>query len=422
MKINLNEKLKKIISARDLAYLATYSTLWIFPILISWIVASNGKFFSFGALQWQLINLRSISLIIIVSFFISLFTGLLCSKLIQKYWKLEAQKNNFDGYKYVFLFILSAFSLVGLFLSFGGTIFEKAYSGANYSWLDIGAYNIVFDIAYFSISLIVLRKYGILICLFLNTLVFLPVLACGSRIDFTSVQLAILIFLLFVEQSSLKKKFISIIFLMLWTFAILQIIGQIRNQYAEAINSNIYSVENLSYPPIRNIPSANTLYLGTLGNIGLSFFQIYGLVAKDPKKTIGLKKAFNAYAIRLIPGPLLKDRPRDFSGTLPEIIGVGATHSLAEGYLIKGLAGVILISIFFGLMGGCSLFFLRRYENSQSIKNVLLFSFPWILLIRGGWYQLFAIFKASSFLIALLLIFYFVDNYIYARSGQENSQ
>jgi hypothetical protein len=417
--MNLSEKIKEIITIKEIAFLISYILLWIFPILISLIAALSGNYFSYGGVEWQLINLKSIFLILLLSFVTSLIASIIFLKSSQKKWKPKKKKNNIKIYKYIFLFILAIFSLTGLFFSFGGTIFEKAYSGQNFSWLGIGAYNVVFDIVFFVISIAILKRYGIFAHIFLNTLIFLPILICGSRIDFISVQLAISFFIVFVRKNTLKRNFFDLFFLLIWVFTISQIVGQVRNQFAEAkttVGATTYSLENLSNPPIAYIPSEKIFYLGTFGNIGLSFFQVYGLLNSNPELTVGFKKAIADYSIRLIPGTILENRPNDFSGTLPEIIGVGATHSLAEGYLIKNLPGVFLVSIFFGILAGFSQLAITKYEKFNSIENCILFSFPLIMLIRSGWYQLFSIFKAASFIVALLLIFYLMDKCIHKLS------
>jgi hypothetical protein len=413
--MNLCEKIKEIITIKEIAFLISYILLWIFPVLISCIVALSGNYFSFSGVEWQLINLKSITLILLLSLVTSWIASIIFLKYFLKKWKPINKKNNIEIHKYFFLLILAIFSLIGLFFSFGGTIFEKAYSGANFSWLGIGAYNVVFDIVYFVISVAILKRYGLFLYIFLSTLIFSPILICGSRIDFISVQLAASFFIVFVRKNTFKKNFFDLLFLLIWAFTILQIVGQVRNQFAEAttVRATTYSLENLSTIQVGYTLDTNTFYLGTFGNIGSSFFQVYGLLKTNPDLTIGFKKAIEAYLIRLIPGSILKNRPNDFSGSLPEIIGVGATHSLAEGYLIKNLVGVFLVSIFFGILAASSQFALLRYEKFNSIENLILFSFPLILLIRGGWYQLFAIFKAASFLAVLFFIFYLMDKFIH---------
>ena len=233
-------------------------------------------------------------------------------------------------------------------------------------------------------------------------------------------QLAISFFIGFVRKNTFRRNFFDLFFLLVWVFTISQIVGQVRNQFAEAPTARAmtYSLENLSNPQIAYIPSTNTYYLGTFGNIGLSFFQVYGLLNTNPELTVGFKKAIKDYSIRLIPGSILENRPNDFSGTLPEIIGVGATHSLAEAYLIKNSLGVFLVSIFFGILAGFSQLAITRYEKFNSIENLIFFSFPLIMLIRSGWYQLFSIFKAASFIVALLLIFYLMDKFVH-KNKQE---
>jgi len=416
--MNLSEKIKEITTIKEIIFLISYSLLWLFPILISWIVALSRNYFSLSGLEWQLINLKSISLALLLSFVTSLTASFIFIKFFQKNWKPINKKNNIEIYKYLFLLILAIFSLTGLFFSFGGTIFEKAYSGSNFQWLGIGAYSVVFDIVYAVISMAILRRYGIFAYIFLNTLIFFPILICGSRIDFLSVQLAALFFIVFVRKNTFRKNLLDLFILIIWTLIIFQIVGQTRNHLGEPASTltKTFSIENLSSPPIASIPGKKTFYLGHFGNIGLSFFQVYGLLNTNPELTVGFKKAIEAYSIRLIPGVILKNRPNDFSGNLPENIGDGATHSLAEGYLIKNLTGVFLVSILFGILAGFSQLALTRYEKFNSTENLILFLFPLIILIRSGWYQLFSVFKAASFLVALFFIFYLMDKFIHNKN------
>lgn len=144
-------------------------------------------------------------------------------------------------------------------------------------------------------------------------------------------------------------------------------------------------------------------YLSTIGDIGVSVFQIVGILQEQMHLAIGMGEAILSYALRLLPGPLFANRPEDFAAQLPEAIGGGALHPLGEGYLIFGLWGCAFVGAIFGVLIAFAILAGRHYRSSRSPLSLILFMLPWLLLIRGGWYQFFALIKSIELLLLLLL-------------------
>lgn len=143
-------------------------------------------------------------------------------------------------------------------------------------------------------------------------------------------------------------------------------------------------------------------YLSTFGDLGASVFQVVGL--EQVHGVIGLGSAMLSYTARLLPGPFFSNRPNDFWLQLPELIGGGALHPLGEGYLISGLSGCALIGAVFGVLIAISIFASGHLRSTRSPILWMVFAFPWLLLIRGGWYQFFSILKSLEILLLFISI------------------
>jgi hypothetical protein len=121
---------------------------------------------------------------------------------------------------------------------------------------------------------------------------------------------------------------------------------------------------------------------------------------------IGISHFFHVYFLRLIPGFILQNRPGDFAFLGLINFGGGALHAIGEGFLISKMFGVLFVSFIFGLLGAFSGFFAEQFKKNPSAFSWFAFAFPWLILIRGGWYQFFAVFKGLEiFVIFLLLLF-----------------
>ena len=70
--------------------------------------------------------------------------------------------------------------------------------------------------------------------------------------------------------------------------------------------------------------------------------------------------------------------------------------------MISGLSGCALIGAVFGALIAVSIFASKNFRPTRSPILWILFVFPWLLLIRGGWYQFFSILKSLEILLLLL--------------------
>ena len=380
-----------------------YIFFLLFPVGASWLVAASGNYFSYTSQQWQSKNIELVGTILIIS----MVLAILAACVVIKYYsnrKVEKKRSfplPITNVQLSCLAVIAVFSGIGLFLSFEGTIFQRAYGGASAIWLGNGAWSIFFIIAIFLISISIIERYSIYLANIFTVISFSPILLSGSRIDYISVQLAMMIYVLYICKKNIKQRLFMVLGVGVWTVGFAQIIGVFRNHYLTGIENR----QILESPIGRVATTENNFFnLSTFGDIGSSMFQIIGLLKELPNRMVGFSDAFVVYAIRMLPGPFFSNRPSGFSVQLPEIIGNGATHSLAEGYFVSGVIGVMLVSLMVGVLLGFSVIAGRNYRSTRSLSALIIFSFPWLLLIRGGWYQFFAFFKAAEVTLLIYII------------------
>lgn len=92
---------------------------------------------------------------------------------------------------------------------------------------------------------------------------------------------------------------------------------------------------------------------------------------------------------------------------MSEPIGGGSLHAMGEAFLIGGYFGYIFVGIFMGALISASIFSSVIFKGFQPAVRSLIFVFPWLLLIRGGWYQLFSIIKSIEICLFLIILLYF---------------
>ena len=235
-------------------------------------------------------------------------------------------------------------------------------------------------------------------------LIFLPFVFCGSRVDFLSILVAEIVFLLVYSEKSLNSRVIGGAFTLLVVGAVCYIVGMIRYSMHSSI---VYSIKHIGYSfsSIDNLTphSSSRFYLSTIGDIGVSVFQVFGLL-QQYKINIGLHDVILNYAWRLLPGSIFQGRPGDFVSMLPENIGGGSLHALGEGYLIHGIVGCVVFSGFFGILGAISICAGEIFKKTPSAICWLVFAFPWLILIRGGWYQFYSVIKSIEILFFILFL------------------
>jgi hypothetical protein len=397
---SLHKFFNQIMMNKKYLLVILYIFFLLFPVGASWLVAASGNYFSYTSQHWQSKNIELVGTILIIS----MVLAILAACVVIKYYsnrKVEKKRSfplPITNVQLSCLAVIAVYSGIGLFLSFEGTIFQRAYGGASAIWLGNGAWSIFFIIAIFLISISIIERYSIYLANIFTVISFSPILLSGSRIDYISVQLAMMIYVLYICKKNIKQRLFMVLGVGVWTIGVAHIIGVFRYQYWEGAE-----ISRVLKSPIY-ITEPNVFNLSTFGDIGSSMFQIIGLLKEVPNRMVGLSDAFVVYAIRMLPGPFFSNRPSGFSVQLPEIIGNGATHSLAEGYFVSGVIGVMLVSLMVGVLLGFSVIAGRNYRSTRSLSALIIFSFPWLLLIRGGWYQFFAFFKAAEVTLLIYII------------------
>jgi hypothetical protein len=371
----------------------------LFPIIICWTVAVFGFRYSYVSPIYQNQNINIVGTCILVA----ALSGVLVAISVLSH--LKSRPSLFSialtipspkGAESIILGGILLLAAIGLFKSFDGTIFVKEYTGAVYIWLGYGAWSVTF-------LLLMCMLFGTVIALGRNrfltitlaTIIFIPFLANGSRIDYLSFMMALIVSRLILENGTLKNRIFSALGIFFWTALVAKYIGAARYQNFKL---------GLTFNDI-GLKEDNIFHLSTFGDLGASVFQVVGLLKHGVNDNVGIMKSFLSYAHRLLPGPFFTDRPKDFWLELSEPIGGGALHSIGEGYLISGLAGCAAVGAVFGLLIAISIFAGINFRKSPSALMWTIAVFPWLLLIRGGWYQFFAIFKSLQvFLLIICLI------------------
>lgn len=390
----------KLPSLTEVAVVILFLFAWLAPVIAAWGVSSAGRLFSFVAPNWQNQNVDIVGMGILVALGSGIAAAFLAITGLNGIWRLQwpdSSMRTMDPGQRIFLAVATLVAAVGLFLSFGGTIFEKSYSGPSVVWLGYGAWSVTF---LFLLGLLVgdyfasrsFRAWMVPVI----TMVFLPFLLSGSRIDFLSFMLALAVYIFVLHEAKLPARILGVAAIMAWAGGVAILIGAARYS----------SHEVSSFDIAQSIPFALTdrmFYLSTFGDIGVSVFQVVGILQEQMDLAIGMGEAMVSYATRLLPGPLFFNRPEDFAAQLPEQIGGGALHPLGEGYLIFGLWGCAFVGAVFGFLIAFSTLAGRHYRFSRSAVSLILFMLPWLLLVRGGWYQFFALMKSIEILLLLLL-------------------
>ena len=386
----------KLPATAEMAIVFLYLVAWLFPVIASWSVAVIGFSFSYVSPQWQNKNIDIVGMCILVALASGTFVAavvLSCLKKMPSYKWLNVLTHQLNGAQRIFLVVVLLISAVGLFKSFDGSIFEKGYTGPSVIWLGYGAWSVTFLLSLNLLigNILATRSFHLVIVIILSV-IFLPFLLSGSRIDFLSTMLALIASILILENKQLKNRVLTILAIFFWSTLTSVFIGMAR-----------YTVYDpaLIFHKVRP-DEGGMLYLSTFGDLGASVFQVVGLVREQVHEVIGLDSAVLSYATRLLPGPFFSNRPSDFWVQLSESIGGGALHSLGEGYLISGLSGCALIGAVFGALIAVSIFASKNFRPTRSPILWILFVFPWLLLIRGGWYQFFSILKSLEILLLLL--------------------
>lgn len=401
----------KFPSIADTTIAVLYLVAWLFPVIASWGVALFGLRFSFVAPERQSQNLDVVGICILVA----LASGIVAAVVVLTYLSKTPRSLGSNTWmvrmnsaQRFFLIAILLIAAVGLFRSFGGTLFEKGYAGASVVWLGYGAWSVTFLL---TLGLLVgdvlsmwpFRPAKVFVMVFVVPVVFVPFLLSGSRIDFLSFMLALAAYMLVLHDTKFKIRVGAALATLAWMVVVAALVGNARYTVSDPELAFQMTI------PVKLVESgekdgSDMLYLSTIGDLGASVFQVVGLSQEQTERVVGIAPALLSYATRLLPGSFVTDRPEDFWTQLPEPIGGGALHALGEGYLIFGLGGCALIGAVYGVLIAVSIFAGNHFRSTRTPLSWIIFAFPWLLLIRGGWYQFFALFKSIEILLLLILL------------------
>lgn len=390
---------------------ALYVFAWMLPIFMALFVASIlGKSFSFVGVHWQSQNLFLILMAALATVVSGLFFGFIAVNIFSlknRYAIHKSLVNELSRSQIIFvssIFLLSGF---GLYKSFGGMIFEKNYTGASVLWLGYGAWSVTYLISLGLLLGVYLERYqwhwGVV---FVTTILFMPFLLSGSRIDFLSFLLAEAIYVGFYANYTRTKALLGCGGIFVYGAFIAYFVSKVR--YMSGLASGRAMVEiSDAVKTIYGMPDGY-FYLSTIGDIGVSVFQVIGLMHSGIVEEVGLLKTLGFYAVRMLPGSYFHGRPVDISTNLPEYIGAGALHALGEGYLVLGFWGCILVGAVFGVLGAVSACSSMLCSKSLRPFRWIVVFMPWLILIRGGWYQFFSVFKSIEVLCLILFCMFII--------------
>lgn len=413
--------------------------VWLFPIIACWLVAFSGLRFSYAAQNWQMSNIDIVGYSIVLSFLSGLLAAIMVLIMLARVlnvYQFRDIGSRLCGIQWVFILVVASLSGIGVFKSFGGTVFDKAYSGATTAWWGYGAWSVTYEIALcILVGEMLSRRLVLSAAVCFVTLAYLPILLCGSRIDYFSLMLALSAYIFYLSTDRFRLRFFKSSAIVTISILVCFFVGNIRYQNFKVpeslsqatlgvglksnqrINSGNQSITDLNYSS--GVIKPDMFYLSTVGDVGASFFQIVGLVENGDSIMVGAPNAINNYLERLLPGPFFKDRPGDLSGVLPESVAGGTLHPLGEAYLIAGYIGCSVVSAILGAIVAASVFCARHLKYSWSPTAFVLFLFPWLLLIRGGWYQFFSIFKSLEIIFiftAGLVIIEFLKKHCWGKN------
>lgn len=387
----------------EFTYYSFFSFLVSFPVVIAYFFGINGYKVS-GIGSQFILDYNNIVLKVVFLAMLTLITTAFVFSIISK--KTILEKVKISKLEILIYLLICLFSYVGLFKSFSGFIFEASYTGPKHAWLGVGAWSLIFSFSfqYLLTTLYDLRKapYKRLIIIFI---VFTPVLLSGSRIDFIGFILFEGVAFLFFNKSDTKQKIIYLVILFLSVFVVSTTIGSLRYSKGEHVSLSQQS----DY--VTNSYQKNIVYLSTIGDLGTSMYQSVEYVSAIEDKSINFFSLLSNYSIRMLPGFLFAGRPADVWVSTGINFGGGALHSFGEGYLFSEFFGVIFVCFIFG---ACVFFSYRHKEaffQNRDPLDWLIFAFPWMLIVRSGWYQFFSIFKGMEILMLFIFVSYCLRRY-----------
>ncbi len=398
-KIN-SQTLKPFITEGMMA--AAFLAIWIFPVAAALLVSQQGLQFSYIGIRHQNQNnseIANLLFISTISFFASTLIFIPIFSKASNLIRLSSRRIEFTDWLPITIIAISA---VGAYISLGGSIFEKSYSGPSQPWLGYGAWGATLLLA---TTGLLAKRLAFRPITATDTLlvvaIFLPLLFSGSRIDFLSILLAVMAHISFTDTSPAKRKLLHLFIALTICFTTIIAIANIRYINHEEATPKIPAISAWSLPVT---VSNKRIYLSTAGDVGASVFQMVGLLSEGAMAEVGLLAYLKNQIIRLLPGPIFSNRPPDIWSDSPENIGGGALHAVGEGYLVAKKLGVVIVCTLFGAVMAVSILARRKLITSPTPAAWILFALPWLLMFRAGWYQLFSLFKIIEILIFFWLL------------------
>ena len=273
--------------AGEIGLIFTYLLLWLFPVIASLFISFFGLKFSYVATFWQDKNLQTVGACILISFLSGSLTAILTLVGLKKNLKgfrPKALSANLGSLELIILCIILMISSIGLFKSFPSTIFNGIYAGPTSVWLNYGAWSVTFLLALNLIlgQILVNRPLNIFI-IFFTSILFTPFLLSGSRIDFLSFMLVLVVAITCATHESIKVRAAKMFFLAIYVMPLILYISTAR-----------YQLDSTSSPYILSPIRSEMFYLSTFGDLGVSVFQIIGLILELGQEYVGFGDALSS--------------------------------------------------------------------------------------------------------------------------------
>jgi hypothetical protein len=244
----------------------------------------------------------------------------------------------------------------------------------------------------------------------------------GMRLEPTAVAVAI-----FVVWNETREKPLSLFFLMvlcILLFLIIQLAGVLRANGSISDYLAWLGKFNPSQYKSDFKASDSMIHFGTASDISATLFMTVGLVGSCVIPKLYGQSYFDYFA-RTIPQFIFPDRPQDKAHIFNDIgfSSGGGFFELAEAYFNFGVIGCIIVPLIIAtLLSICYLGAKQRHRLSVWFLSVILFS-----MLRGTWYQNFAIYKTLVVgvvvdLIGVSLIVVLFRNVVHAQKNFSKSQ
>ncbi|MDC0607878.1 hypothetical protein OAO83_03805 [Amylibacter sp.] len=352
------------------------------------------------------------------------FTGFLFSDQLfvrhRKYnWEFHVQQNSEKIRNYFTLDIWKTSTLIFLFfIILAGSYFQKAY-GYNVfqgaygeedggKGVTLGSMTIIgslgiFILTYMTVSSQMKFARPILFVMFVFYVIYSQILL-GLRQDAISIMLGMFAIYKIVRtgnlQFSLKYLLPALVF-----YFFFEVWGVART----ALSSGGSLVDMITYTFTRFDANVGIKF-GTISPISTTFSNALYLIQGDYVQ-YSYGATYLDWLLRIPPQFIYEDRPRAMAWLFAEhdLLSAGGFFELGEAYLNLGLAGAFVFPMIISFsLGQITNTFMYR----PTYLNFLIFSGILSVFLRGHWYQTFAFFRALTVVIALFILFRFLQHFL----------